>query len=104
MNISVVTVVRYVETTSQGSLAELSQFEDVVVYDNESVDRTREINRQFNNVRLIQGYFDGFGPTKNRTTPKARGWSRYDQVEPKQVRARAAIEFHALWPPFSGCV
>lgn len=66
MNISVVTVVQNVETTIQGSLAELSQFEDVVVYDNESVNRTREINRQFTNVRLIKGYFDGFGPTKDR--------------------------------------
>jgi len=72
MKISVVMIVRDAESTIRAALSELSQFEDVVVYDNGSVDRTREIAQQFSNVRLIDGYFDGFGPTKNRAVSFAR--------------------------------
>lgn len=46
--------------------------DNVVVYDNGSSDGTQEIARQYPNVALIQGTWEGFGKTKQKATALAR--------------------------------
>lgn len=71
-NISVVIIVKDGGKTINATLNSLSQFSDVVVYDNGSTDDTIEITKKFQNVNLIQGDFTGFGPTKNEATNYAK--------------------------------
>lgn len=66
MNVSAVMIVKNGGRTIRRSLESLREFDDVVVYDNGSTDGTQNIAREFPNVRLIEGEFDGFGTTKNR--------------------------------------
>ena len=70
--ISVVMIVRNGAATLERVLKSLSRFDDVVVYDNGSSDGSQEIAKRFANARLIDGYFDGFGPTKNRAAALAK--------------------------------
>jgi len=70
--ISVVMIVRDGAATLERSLHSLARFDDVVVYDNGSKDKSREIAKGFANVRLFDGYFNGFGPTKNRAALLAK--------------------------------
>lgn len=72
MNVSAVMIVKNGARTIRRSLESLREFDDVVVYDNGSTDGTQEIVRTFQNVRLIEGIFDGFGTTKNRAASYAR--------------------------------
>lgn len=71
MNVSAVMIVKNGAKTIARSLQSLSEFDNVVVYDNGSTDGTQEIARTFANVHLIEGEFDGFGTTKNRAASYA---------------------------------
>ena len=71
MNVSAVMIVKNGARTIRRSLESLREFDDVVVYDNGSTDGTQEIAREFPNVRLVEGEFDGFGTTKNRAASYA---------------------------------
>lgn len=71
MNVSAVMIVKNGAKTIARSLESLSEFDNVVVYDNGSTDGTQEIARTFPNVHLIEGEFDGFGTTKNRAASYA---------------------------------
>ena len=71
-DISVVIIVKDGGKTIKATLDALTQFSDVVVYDNGSVDDTLEIVKKFTNVNLVQGVFQGFGPTKNKATTYAK--------------------------------
>ena len=71
-DISVVIIVKDGGKTIKATLDALIQFSDVVVYDNGSVDDTLEIVKKFTNVNLVQGVFQGFGPTKNKATTYAK--------------------------------
>ena len=46
-------------------LGALESFGDIILLDNGSNDRTLEIARQFENVKIINHEFTGFGPLKN---------------------------------------
>ncbi|MBF0123846.1 MAG: glycosyltransferase family 2 protein [Magnetococcales bacterium] len=59
---------RYIESCLTSVLA----FEEVVVYDNGSVDETVAIVSRFANAKLIQGPFIGFGPMRRLATRQAR--------------------------------
>jgi len=48
------------------SLESLQEFQEVIIYENNSTDKTVEIAKKYPNVTLISGEFLGFGPTKNR--------------------------------------
>ncbi len=76
MNVSAVMIVKNGAKTIARSLQSLSEFDNVVVYDNGSTDGTQDIARTFANVHLIEGEFDGFGTTKNR----AASFAKYDWV------------------------
>jgi glycosyltransferase involved in cell wall biosynthesis len=90
--ISVVMIVRDGAATLDKALRSLTRFDDVVVYDNGSTDGSQEIAKRFANVGLINGYFDGFGPTKNRAATLAKhDWvlvlDSDEALEPKLVDA-----------------
>ena len=71
-NISVAVLTKNNEDTITNTLNSLIEFEDVVVYDNGSKDKTMEIAKKFPNVNLVQGEFKGFGWTKNKAASFAK--------------------------------
>ncbi|MBL3519339.1 glycosyltransferase family 2 protein [Arcobacter lanthieri] len=68
MNISVLVLAKNNENTIERTLKSLVEFDNVVVYDNGSTDKTIEIAKSFSNVNLVQGEFKGFGWTKNKAS------------------------------------
>ncbi len=72
MNISVVIIVKDGIRTIRKCLDALSDFNDIVVFDNGSTDGTQEICRQYDNVNLVEGEFIGFGPTKKLASTYAK--------------------------------
>lgn len=64
--ISAVIITRDAGGTLAATLESLSRFPEVVIYDNGSTDDTLAVAGEFDNVRVVQGSFDGFGPTRNR--------------------------------------
>lgn len=70
-HISAVIITRDAAETLPETLESLADFAEVVVYDNGSRDETRDIARRYDNTRVIEGTFDGFGPTRNRAAKHA---------------------------------
>ena len=68
-----VLITRDAATTIEQALRSLATFPEVIVYDNGSTDATVELCRQFPNVKVVQGKFFGYGPTKNHAVGLARG-------------------------------
>ncbi|MFN0202012.1 MAG: glycosyltransferase family 2 protein [Bacteroidia bacterium] len=64
--ISVVMITLNAELHLQKCLAALTAFEEIIVLDNGSTDKTLEIARSFANVRIFQSEFLGFGQLKNK--------------------------------------
>lgn len=64
-NISVVIIASNAEKTLSSCLESLKSFPEVIVYENNSTDDTKQIAQKFENVKLTSGEFLGFGPTKN---------------------------------------
>jgi glycosyltransferase involved in cell wall biosynthesis len=63
--ISAVIIARDAATTLRATLDSLKWASEIVVYDNGSRDDSRAIASAFKNVRLADGAFIGFGPTRN---------------------------------------
>ena len=76
INISCVIIAKNAASTIKNTLASLALFDDIIVYNNGSTDKTADIANKFNNVTLVQGEFIGFGPTKN----KAASFAKYDWI------------------------
>lgn len=72
MKISVTILTKNSETFLKEVLEPLSAFDEVIVYDNGSSDKTIEIAKSFSNVVLHEGPFTGFGDTHNRVSAVAR--------------------------------
>lgn len=72
MLISAVIIVKDSASTISNTLDSLKEFDEVIVYDNGSVDDTLNILKKYANVNLIQGDFLGFGPTKNKAASFAK--------------------------------
>jgi len=72
MNISAIVLAKDNEQTIKATLESLKGFDDVVVYDNGSIDNTMQIAQEFSNINLIQGKFKGFGWTKNKAVSFAK--------------------------------
>lgn len=70
-NISCVMIAKDSEATLAKVLNALQEFEEVIVYSNNSTDNTNIIAQGYPNVRLINGEFIGFGPTKNKAAEMA---------------------------------
>ncbi|KLE07047.1 glycosyltransferase family 2 protein [Aliarcobacter butzleri] len=71
-HISAVVLAKNSEKTIKNTLNSLIEFDDVVVYDNGSIDDTMNIVKRFSNVNLVQGEFKGFGWTKNKAISFAK--------------------------------
>jgi len=70
--ISVVIIIKNGEKTIANTLEAIQDFDDVVIYDNGSTDKTLAIVNKYPNVNLVQGDFSGFGPTKNKAATHAQ--------------------------------
>lgn len=75
-NISVVIIAKDAQSTIQHTLDSLVNFEEVILYLNNTTDDTHNIAARYNNVKVINGEFTGFGPTKNA----AANYSKNDWV------------------------
>jgi len=64
------------EETIAQSLDSLKIFDEVLLYLNNSSDKTEEIAQDYENVTLIHGEFEGFGKSKNR----AGSHSKHDWI------------------------
>lgn len=64
--ISPVIIVKNGEPTIKACLNSLKDFNEVILYLNNSTDNTETIAQSFSNVTIIKGEFLGFGQTKNR--------------------------------------
>lgn len=62
--------------TLDPTLHSLKQFPEILVYDTGSCDQTVETAKKFPNVKVIEGPFEGFGPTHN----KASSLATYDWI------------------------
>lgn len=64
-------------------------FDEVLIYDTGSTDRTLEIAERFQNVRIVKGIFRGFGPTHNDASALAQNeWILsidHDEVPTKKL-------------------
>ena len=69
-------IAKNAEDTIGESLDSLQSFSDVVLYLNNSTDRTKSIAQTYPNVRIIEGEFLGFGKTKNI----AAGYCKHDWI------------------------
>jgi len=89
-NISAIVLAKNNEATIKKTLEALREFEDVIVYDNGSTDKTMDIAKEFSNVTLIEGTFKGFGWTKNKAASYAKNeWILIvdsDEVVDKELR------------------
>jgi len=74
--ISVVIIVKNGEKYIGQVLQSLASFDDILLLDTGSTDRTLEIARGFGNVRIEKWEFEGFGASKNR----AAGLARHDWI------------------------
>jgi len=71
-HISCVIIAHNAQKTLPSVLDSLVDFSEVVIYSNNSSDKTDEIASSYPNVHLITGDFLGFGPTKNRAVSFAK--------------------------------
>lgn len=67
-NITVVIIAKDAQSNIEKCLDSLTNFKEVILYLNNTTDRTRDISKNYNNVKIIDGIFKGFGPTKNEAS------------------------------------
>lgn len=88
-NISCVIISQNSQETIRETLDSLKSFSDVIIYSNNSTDKTHDIVKEYSNVTLIEGEFLGFGETKNRASSYAKNeWVLSldsDEVIPPQL-------------------
>lgn len=72
IGVSVVIITCNASSTLAATLDALKPFEEVIIYDNGSIDDTLGIASRYSNVVLHQGEFFGFGPTKRHAVTLAK--------------------------------
>jgi glycosyltransferase involved in cell wall biosynthesis len=94
--ISVTILTKNNERTLGATLASVSSFPEVILFDTGSTDATLSIAARFPNVKIFNEPFNGFGKTHNRATALAR----YDWIlslDSDEVLSEALIaEIHTL--------
>jgi len=70
--ISIVMIAKNADQSLQSSLNSLKEFDEVILYLNDSSDNTKKIAQKYKNVKIIEGEFLGFGPTKNKAASFAK--------------------------------
>lgn len=72
-DISAVLIVKNEEEVLKDCLISLERFAEVVIYLNDSTDKSEEIARSFTNTKIVSGPFlEGFGATRNAAAAHAR--------------------------------
>jgi len=71
-SVSVVMIVKDASRTLAESLSALHRFEEIIVLDNGSTDDTAAIAGGFDNVKIFESPFIGFGPLKNLAASYAK--------------------------------
>lgn len=84
MNISVTILTKNSQKYLQEVLAALTDFNEVLLFDNGSTDKTLEIAAAFPNVKVAKGTFDGFGPTHNKASALAK-WDWILSIDSDEV-------------------
>ena len=69
--ISVTVLTKNCQETLGTTLKSLQKFPEVLIYDSGSTDATLQIAQKFSNVKIINGQFNGFGPTHNTASSLA---------------------------------
>jgi len=75
-DISVVIIAKNAEDSIAEALDALNAFDEVLLYLNNSIDDTKTIAQKYENVRIVEGEFLGFGKTKNAAGKQ----SKYDWI------------------------
>ncbi len=70
--ISCVIIAKNSQETITQTLDSLKNFENVILYLNNSTDNTKQIAQQYNNITIVEGGFYGFGTTKNKAASYAK--------------------------------
>jgi len=96
IQISVVIIAKDAEETIEDTLKSLLKFSEVIVYLNDSSDKTEEIAEHFDNVKVVQGAFEGFGPTKNHAATYARHQWILSLDSDETIPTALAVEIKAL--------
>lgn len=94
--ISAVIIVKNGEKYLAECLGSLAQFGEVVVVDTGSTDTTRDIARRYENVRLFEREFIGFGPTKNLAVSLAANDWVFSIDSDEVVTPELSWEMHQL--------
>ncbi|CDR34503.1 glycosyltransferase family 2 protein [Criblamydia sequanensis] len=71
-NISFTILTKNSEKTIKATLESLQDFEEVLIYDNGSTDETIKIAKTYNNTKVFEGVFEGFGKTHNTASSLAK--------------------------------
>lgn len=71
-HISVVIIAKNAEATIAESLESMQAFDEVLLYLNDSTDNTRSIAQKYDNVKIAEGVFLGFGKTKNEAGKQSK--------------------------------
>ena len=94
--ISVAIIVKDGEQYIEECLKSLESFDDVLLLDTGSTDRTMEIARRFQNVRIEEREFIGFGPTKNLAAQLAKHDWILSVDSDEVVTPELSSEIHSL--------
>ncbi len=88
-NITPVIIAKDAQSTIQETLDSLVDFSEVILYLNNSNDDTHTIASNYQNIKIIDGEFSGFGPTKNKASEfSSNEWILSldsDEVIPQQL-------------------
>jgi len=72
ISISVVIIAKNAQETIKECLGSLKEFDEIILYLNNSTDNTKKIALKFPNVKIFEGDFIGFGSTKNKAAEYAK--------------------------------
>jgi glycosyltransferase involved in cell wall biosynthesis len=87
-----VTVLSYnAEETIEPTLKALEAFDEVILLDTGSKDKTLKIAEKFKNVKVLEGQFNGFGPLHNFATMQAKNdWIL--SIDSDEVMTKEAVD------------
>lgn len=96
--ISIIIITKNAAAKLRDCLDSVDQFAEVIIYDNGSTDETLNIAKKYANVKLHQGEFLGFGPTKNHAVSLASNdW--VFSLDADEMISDQLLEQLKLWNP-----